>query len=134
MEEQFHTIPKETLLSQKNPQGADGDAFVDFLLHIPPECDFFDGHFPSFKLLPAVAQFAIVVHFAQKYFSVAHFVPLIKRIKFSMPILPNAHLYVALTYNGIKKSICFDIVDAEDRKKRYSQGSFFVQNSCEGTV
>ena len=31
---------------------------------IPESSDFFDGHFPEFKLLPAVAQFEIVTRFS----------------------------------------------------------------------
>ena len=40
------------------------DQHVILKLNITEESDFFDGHFPQFKLLPAVAQFEIVTRLA----------------------------------------------------------------------
>ena len=51
---------------------------------IPATSDFFDGHFPQYKLLPAVAQFEVITRFSRKYFGTQRYVPNIKRIKFSV--------------------------------------------------
>lgn len=88
---------------------------------IQDDCDYFDGHFPSFKLLPAVAEFTLVEKYARKYFGVSAFVSSIPRMKFSSPLLPNTTVLFSLAYNSDKK-ISFDISDSAHKK--ISSGSF----------
>ena len=75
----FHSIENEKVLEQ-----ADDKVTLDFV--IPATSDFFDGHFPEFKLLPAVAQFEVITRFSRKYFKTQRYIPTIRRIKFSAPI------------------------------------------------
>ena len=82
MSENLHDIVDEKVLSQSGDS-----AEIEFF--IPASSDFFDGHFPEFKLLPAVAQFEIITRFSKKYFGTERYVPEIKRIKFSAPIRPD---------------------------------------------
>ena len=56
MSENLHDIVDEKVLSQSGDS-----AEIEFF--IPASSDFFDGHFPEFKLLPAVAQFEIITRF-----------------------------------------------------------------------
>lgn len=93
---------------------------------IPASSDFFDGHFPQYKLLPAVAQFEVITRFSRKYFGTQRYVPNIKRIKFSAPIKPNTKIHLELTYKKEKGSIAFNMADANIEGKVYSSGSFAV--------
>lgn len=93
---------------------------------IPATSDFFDGHFPQYKLLPAVAQFEIITRFSRKYFSTQRYVPNIKRIKFSAPIKPGTKIHLELTYKKEKSSVSFNMADANVEGKVYSSGSFAV--------
>ena len=93
---------------------------------IPASSDFFDGHFPQYKLLPAVAQFEIITRFSRKYFSTQRYVPNIKRIKFSAPIKPDTKIHLELTYKRDKSSVSFNMADANVEGKVYSSGSFAV--------
>ncbi len=93
---------------------------------IPASSDFFDGHFPQYKLLPAVAQFEIITRFSRKYFSTQRYVPNIKRIKFSAPIKPDTKIHLELTYKKDKGSVTFNMADANVEGKVYSSGSFAV--------
>ena len=93
---------------------------------IPATSDFFDGHFPQYKLLPAVAQFEIITRFSRKYFSTQRYVPNIKRIKFSAPIKPDTKIHLELTYKRDKSSVSFNMADANVEGKVYSSGSFAV--------
>lgn len=93
---------------------------------IPETSDFFDGHFPEFHLLPAVAQFEIITRFSRKYFGTQRYVPTIKRIKFSNPILPNSKLRLDLEYKTEKGSVTFNMANADDAGHVYSSGSFAV--------
>ena len=48
-----HSIDNEIVVDRSN-------ASVTLELFIGKESDFFDGHFPQFKLIPAVGQFELV--------------------------------------------------------------------------
>lgn len=111
-----HDIVDEKVLKRE------GDA-VTLEVLIPGSSDFYDGHFPQYKLLPAVAQFEIVTRFAKKYFGTQRYVPTIKRIKFSAPIRPETTITLEMNYNKEKQLVAFTIKDSE---KTYSSGTFNV--------
>ena len=71
-----HSINNEKILEQ-----TEDSVVIEYL--IPETSDLFDGHFPEFKLLPAVGQFENITRFAKKYFKVARWTPSIRRMKFS---------------------------------------------------
>jgi acyl-coenzyme A synthetase/AMP-(fatty) acid ligase/3-hydroxymyristoyl/3-hydroxydecanoyl-(acyl carrier protein) dehydratase len=64
---------------------------------IPKESDYFNGHFPQFPILPAVAQFELAVRFACHYLGTSPDVAGAKRLKFSAPVLPGNLLRMELT-------------------------------------
>ena len=117
MSENLHDIVDEKILSQSGDS-----AEIEFF--IPASSDFFDGHFPEFKLLPAVAQFEIITRFSKKYFGTERYVPEIKRIKFSAPIRPDTLVRLKLDFNREKKSMSFLLWDAKKSDKAYSSGIF----------
>ena len=90
-----HDIRNEDVISKE-----ENAVVLEFV--IPASCDFFDGHFPQYKLLPAVAQFEIITRFSRKYFGTQRYVPNIKRIKFSAPIKPDTKIHLELTYKKEK--------------------------------
>jgi acyl-coenzyme A synthetase/AMP-(fatty) acid ligase/3-hydroxymyristoyl/3-hydroxydecanoyl-(acyl carrier protein) dehydratase len=67
---------------------------IEFL--IPATSPYFDGHFPEFSILPAVAQVELVLRFASEYFGASVAISELKRIKFTNFIRPNAHLVLRL--------------------------------------
>ena len=114
-----HDITDEQIVNQ-----AENEIALEFV--IPASCDFFDGHFPEYKLLPAVAQFEIITRFSRKYFGTQRYVPNIKRIKFSAPIKPDTKIHLELTYKKEKGTVTFNMADANVEGKVYSSGSFAV--------
>ena len=114
-----HDIRNEDVISKE-----ENAVVLEFV--IPASCDFFDGHFPQYKLLPAVAQFEIITRFSRKYFGTQRYVPNIKRIKFSAPIKPDTKIHLELTYKKEKGSVTFNMADANVEGKVYSSGSFAV--------
>jgi len=99
---------------------------LELELFVPAQSDFFDGHFPQFKLLPGVAQFEIVTRMAQKYFNKGRLIKVIRRIKFAAPILPDSKICLIIDYNDSKNSFSFSIKDAVQEEKLYSSGSFAI--------
>ena len=118
-EPNLHDIKDEQIISKE-----DGKVVLEFV--IPASSDFFDGHFPEYKLLPAVAQFEVVTRFSRKYFGTQRWVPSIKRIKFSAPIRPDTKIHLELTYKAVKQSVTFNLSDANVEGKVYSSGTFNV--------
>ena len=114
-----HDIRNEEIISKE-----ENAVVLEFV--IPATCDFFDGHFPQYKLLPAVAQFEVITRFSRKYFGTQRYVPNIKRIKFSAPIKPDTKIHLELTYKQDKGSVTFNMSDANVEGKVYSSGSFAV--------
>lgn len=119
MASNVHNIENETVLEK-----ADNKIVLKFL--IPGSSDFFDGHFPEYKLLPAVAQFEIITRFSRKYFGTQRYIPSIRRIKFSAPIRPDTTIRLDLTHNVEKGSVSFTMADFDNAEKIYSSGSFTV--------
>ena len=113
----LHDIVNEEVLSKE-----DGKVVLEFV--IPITSDFFDGHFPEYKLLPAVAQFEVVTRFSKKYFGTQRYVPSIKRIKFSAPIRPDTRIHLELKHNVEKGTVTFNMSDANVEGKVYSSGTF----------
>ena len=118
-ETNLHDIKDEQIISKE-----EGKVVLEFV--IPASSDFFDGHFPEYKLLPAVAQFEVVTRFSSKYFGTQRWVPSIKRIKFSAPIRPDTKIHLELTYKAEKQSVTFNLSDANVEGKVYSSGTFNV--------
>lgn len=116
-EANLHDITNEQIISKE-----DDKISLEFV--IPVTSDFFDGHFPEYKLLPAVAQFEVVTRFSRKYFGTQRFVPSIKRIKFSAPIRPDTKIHLDLTRNVAKGTVTFNMQDANVEGKVYSSGTF----------
>ena len=119
MTQNLHGIVDEKIVEKKENS-------VSLEFSIPESSDFFDGHFPEFKLLPAVAQFEVVTRFSRKYFNTQRYVPAIKRIKFSNPIRPDTNVHLDLEHRAEKSSVNFSMQDADIEGKVYSSGSFSV--------
>ena len=119
MNENLHDIVNEEVISKE-----DEKVVLEFV--IPVTSDFFDGHFPEYKLLPAVAQFEVVTRFAKKYLGTQRWVPNIKRIKFSAPIRPDTRIHLELKHNSTKGTVTFHMSDANVEGKVYSSGTFSV--------
>ena len=100
------------------------DSKIDSLFlkaFISEESVYFDGHFPKFKLLPAVAQIDLIAHFASKYLGTEANFSEIRRFKFVNKILPNSILTVKIFFDKKKSKINFEILDSEE-KSTYSSG------------
>jgi acyl-coenzyme A synthetase/AMP-(fatty) acid ligase/3-hydroxymyristoyl/3-hydroxydecanoyl-(acyl carrier protein) dehydratase len=76
-------------------------------LSFPANSIFFDGHFPSFKILPAVVQVDWVMRFARQQLDVIENLEEILRLKFLRPILPGMPLRLEIQFDAKKDQIQF---------------------------
>lgn len=116
-EANLHSIENEKVILKE-----ENKVVLEFV--IPAASDFYDGHFPEYKLLPAVAQFEVITRFSRKYLGTQRYVPTIKRIKFSAPIKPDTKINLELSKNTTKGTVTFSMADANVEGKVYSSGSF----------
>ncbi len=112
-----YNLPRETVIAQREDS-------VSVSLFVSKDCSFFDGHFPEFKLMPAVGQFGIVSHLAVKYFGLPNSVSKIKRMKFSMPVRPDSTLKIDMECNRSRNEVSFLISDVSNAEIVYSSGKF----------
>jgi len=85
--------------------------------------DFFDGHFPQFQLLPAVAQIDTVIKISNKYLKMPINLKRISKVKFTSPIRPNTKVQLHISYLEKEKKLNFEFYGMQSKK--YSSGTFF---------
>ncbi|GHV76898.1 AMP-binding protein [Spirochaetia bacterium] len=113
-----HGIPAETVLEK-----TDVSAIIE--IFVPPLSDYFDGHFPQFPVMPAVAQLGEVIRLAARYLGRGVNVARIKRIKFSALIRPGTRLRIELQHNAETGMLSFKIT-GPGGEPAYSSGSVIL--------
>ena len=98
-------------------------------LLFPATSDYFDGHFPEFKLLPAVVQVDMVLRLARNFLDVPKELSKMNRTRFSNPILPDVPVMVKITYDADAGKVAFAFTSA-DGDTSYSNGSL-IMNTAE---
>jgi len=73
---------------------------VSLEFSIPDSSPYFDGHFPDFPILPAVAQVELVTRFALRYLGTGVGLSEIRRIKFTSLVTPGVPLLLKLVKKG----------------------------------
>jgi acyl-CoA synthetase (AMP-forming)/AMP-acid ligase II len=109
------------LSSEKLIERSAEKIILDF--SVPKESDFFNGHFPQFPVLPAVAQFELAVRFADRYLGTGLNVQGTKRLKFTSPVLPGIPLRIELQKIG--NGVAF-VIRSPDGEKTHSSGNFAI--------
>jgi 3-hydroxymyristoyl/3-hydroxydecanoyl-(acyl carrier protein) dehydratase len=87
------------------------DGSIELVLRFPEDSPFFDGHFPAFKLLPAVAQIDIVMRLAAERLGSSMEMEGMPRVKFQKPIVPRAEYGLRLEYDASKARIGFEYTE-----------------------
>ena len=92
-------------------------------------CNFFNGHFPKFKLVPGVVQLYLAKEFANAHFNLTLGEGQWKRIKFSNIIKPDSIVNLRLEKN--EKNVSYEFYSDE---KKYASGTFLCENVFEGVL
>ena len=98
---------------------------VSLEFSIPDTSPYFDGHFPGFTILPAVAQMEVITRFASRYLGTGVGLSEIRRIKFTSLVRPCVPLLLKL----VKKedAISFNLSSPKG-EKAYSLGTVIPGN------
>ncbi len=88
-------------------------ATLSMRVRFPETSVFFDGHFPEFHLLPAVAQVDFAMHWARQYLGTSLKLAKIPRIKFTRPILPEKIILAELSYAAGTSRLTFRYTEEE---------------------
>jgi len=97
-------------------------------LLFPATSDYYDGHFPEFKLLPAVVQVDMVLRLARNFLEVPKELSKMNRTRFANPILPDVPVMVKITYDADAGKVTFAYT-SEDGETSYSNGSLMMNTS-----
>ncbi len=87
-------------------ESRDGDAFR-YVLRVPPALVHFAGHFPGLPILPGVVQIDWAIRFAAAHVDGACVVASIDRLKFLVPVAPDAVLDLTLAPDGTGHRVRF---------------------------
>lgn len=90
---------------------------IELKISFDEQYKYFQGHFETFKLLPALIQIHLVVELYNKYFLENYTPKKFKNLKFVAPIRPNSEYFLKIQkkINGIE----FSYFTAD---KNYSNG------------
>ena len=91
---------------------------------IPGASPYYDGHFPDFPLLPAVAQAELAVRFADEHLGTGIDISEIRRIKFLNPIVPDSPIVLRLEQ---KENILSFKIISPDGATNYSSGTLTMR-------
>ena len=94
---------------------------VTYKIFMYKNCNFFNGHFPEFKLTPGVVQLYLAKEFANAHFGLDIGKGQIKRIKFSNIIEPDTVLYLNIVKTD--KQVLYEYYSDE---QKYSSGAFDI--------
>ncbi|MDR2768751.1 MAG: hypothetical protein LBB82_10555 [Treponema sp.] len=107
------------MLERKNE---DDSASAEFSLSVSLSSPYFDGHFPAFKILPAVAQIDLITRCAEAAFGCSRLIASSRRIKFSNIISPDTPVRLILGYREKDRRLRFTLFSPDEDGRRYSSG------------
>ena len=110
----FYGLSKETVIEKTEDS-------VSLVFSIFDTCPYFEGHFPGFPILPAVAQMKLIVRFASRYLGTGTMVSHIRRMKFVNPIEPFTSFLLKIRMD--KNILSFNL-SSSDGGTDYSMGTF----------
>ncbi|MDR2582535.1 MAG: AMP-binding protein [Fibromonadaceae bacterium] len=111
------------ILSSSFENSEKGERKIIMDLLFPNHSDFFDGHFPQFSLLPAVAQVDTVIKLSNKYLNSPINLKKISKMKFMIPIRPDVKMKLHIRYLEKENTINFEIFS--EQNKKHSSGKIF---------
>ena len=96
---------------------------------VPAASPYYDGHFPDFPILPALAQMEMAVRLAAEYLGTSIDIAEIKRIKFSNLVKPGKIHTIRLEKG--EKTLSFKVFSPErnsaDSKAVFSSGTVVMR-------
>jgi uncharacterized membrane protein/acyl-CoA synthetase (AMP-forming)/AMP-acid ligase II/3-hydroxymyristoyl/3-hydroxydecanoyl-(acyl carrier protein) dehydratase len=114
--EGFGALDREKII-EKNENS------VSLQFVIPADSPYFDGHFPGFPILPAVAQAELVIRFAARHLGTGIGSAEIKRVKFTNFIRPFMPLLLKLVK---KEKIISFTMSSPENETVYSTGTVIL--------
>lgn len=91
------------------------------LLGFPEDYSYFEGHFPGMPLVPAVAQFDLVLRLLARTRGCAFGTVKLNRLKFSGPIYPGSQVRLVVSYSPEQRQVSFQL-GTPDGQTAYSSG------------
>ncbi len=85
-----------------------------FVVSVPADLPFFEGHFPGFAILPGLTQIQWAVELARTAFALPRHFAGLSNLKFMKPVRPGATVEFTLTLSDDKKNASFVLTSSGD--------------------
>ncbi len=97
-----------------------GEGRVELELRVPPDLEYFAGHFPGMPILPGVVQIDWSIRLGRERLPVRGGFVAAEQLKFLSIVRPAAHLTLTLELNAEKTKMNFSYAGKE---RKYSSGA-----------
>jgi 3-hydroxymyristoyl/3-hydroxydecanoyl-(acyl carrier protein) dehydratase len=102
-------VTTQPVVLRVEPQGGG----VRIALHVQPDLQWFEGHFPGTPLLPAVVQTGWAVAFARQHFDMPPRFLSMSNMKFMRFIMPGMRVALQLRYIAPRNELSFQYLEGE---------------------
>ena len=113
LSQEFAQSQRETLpvvrSVQVNQELQGQDAELELKLLVPPDLDYFPGHFSHYPVLPGVVQLLWVRHFARLHLGLSGDSQKMSQVKFKSMIHPGEEIIMRLTWRAEKNQLSYKI-------------------------
>ncbi len=116
---------KENLFSIHHKEIQENSATIIFC--VPATSPYFDGHFPNFPVLPAVAQINIGMELAKQCFGIPSTPYQIKKCKFLNILAPETEVKASLKLSQDRKTLTIKMEDTQTGEFVYSQSTIKME-------
>jgi 3-hydroxymyristoyl/3-hydroxydecanoyl-(acyl carrier protein) dehydratase len=103
---------------QRESETVEG-AIARIVLTVPPDLDYFDGHFPGAPVLPGVVQVKWAIDNARRCFALSGVVAAMEAVKFQRVIGPRAQIELRLEHAAQTGKVHFSF---DSQQGRHSSG------------
>lgn len=90
----------------RRSQTSPGQAII--VLRLDADLFWFQGHFPDYPILPAIAQIDWVMDYASRLLTPDHQFHSIQQVKFQLPLLPGQTVTLTLNWQPQTQLLSFD--------------------------
>lgn len=95
---------------------------LDMVFEVHRDSVYFRGHFPTFAILPGVAQLHLAVTAAARYLGAPAAVRTVTKLKFTAMVLPGARIRLGVTFDAAARTLDFTLTDDRKPEVTYSSG------------
>lgn len=105
-----------------------GHDAAEIVFEAVPETPYFHGHFPSFAIMPGVAQLHTAILAAHRYLGTSTKIARVTNLKFTAMMRPGVRVRLKLAFSAENQTLAWSMTDADNSAVAYSAAKVFFRN------